>query len=102
MRMHGKHSKDTITIKTRPAGYFPPASQACRLVGPVFYVYVFSLGQPLVDLPGGRNYRQLTQKTLFKINFLRYCRFAWKAPRKKELFKVFVLHQQFCKTFPSF
>ncbi len=35
----------TITNKTRPAGsFFPPAWQAVRLAGPVFYVYVFSLG----------------------------------------------------------
>jgi hypothetical protein len=25
-------------------GHFPPANQAGRLAGPVFYVYVFSLG----------------------------------------------------------
>jgi hypothetical protein len=43
MRTHGKQSKATITNKTR-LGHFPPASQAGRLAGPVFYVYVFSLG----------------------------------------------------------
>jgi hypothetical protein len=29
-------------------GHFPPAGQAGRLAGPVFYVYVFSLGQCLL------------------------------------------------------
>jgi hypothetical protein len=29
-------------------GYFPPASQAGRLAGPVFYVYVFSLCSDLL------------------------------------------------------
>jgi hypothetical protein len=44
MRTHGKHSKDTITNKTRPAGSFSSiGSQAGRLAGPVFYVYCICL-----------------------------------------------------------
>jgi hypothetical protein len=44
MPTHGKHSKDTITnTKLGRLGHFPPASQAGRLAGPVFYVDVFSL-----------------------------------------------------------
>ena len=31
-------------IKLARLSHFPPASQAGRLAGPVFYVYVFSLG----------------------------------------------------------
>ncbi len=33
------------TKLARP-GHFPPASQAGRLAGPVFYVYIFSLFPP--------------------------------------------------------
>jgi hypothetical protein len=43
MRTHGKRSKDTITTKLARLGHFPPASQAGRLAGPVFFVYVCSL-----------------------------------------------------------
>jgi hypothetical protein len=43
MRTHGTPSKATITYQTRRPGHFPPASQAGRLAGPVFYVYVLSL-----------------------------------------------------------
>jgi hypothetical protein len=34
----GDPTKATITNKTRTAGSFPPASQAGRLAGPVFYI----------------------------------------------------------------
>jgi hypothetical protein len=48
MRTHGTPSKATITNKTSPAmGHFPPASQAGRLAGPVFYVYIFTLQMAL-------------------------------------------------------
>jgi hypothetical protein len=33
-------SKATITNKLARLGHFPPGSQAGRLAGPVFYVYV--------------------------------------------------------------
>jgi hypothetical protein len=36
-------SKATINTNLARLGHFPPASQAGRLAGPVFYVYVFSL-----------------------------------------------------------
>jgi hypothetical protein len=32
-------------------GHFPPASQAGRLAGPVFYVYVFSLSMAAANIP---------------------------------------------------
>ena len=35
--------KDTSPTKLVWLGHVPPASQAGRLAGPVFYVYVFSL-----------------------------------------------------------
>jgi hypothetical protein len=44
-RTHGTPSKATITNKTRKAGSF--SSQAGRLAGSEFYVYVFSLGYPV-------------------------------------------------------
>jgi hypothetical protein len=37
MRTHGKHSKLPLPTKLARLGHFPPASQAGRLVGPVFY-----------------------------------------------------------------
>ncbi len=44
MRTQGTPSKASITNKTRPAGSFSSSySQAGRIAGPVFYVYVFSL-----------------------------------------------------------
>jgi hypothetical protein len=42
----------SLTKLARP-GHFPPASQAGRLAGPVFYVYVFSMaGTPFSVLSG--------------------------------------------------
>jgi hypothetical protein len=49
MRTHGKRSKAT---KLARLGHFPPASQAGRLAGPVFFVYVFSLDTTVLYLDG--------------------------------------------------
>jgi hypothetical protein len=45
----GKCARTGHSLKlppTKPArlGHFPPTSQSGRLAGPVFYVYIFSLG----------------------------------------------------------
>jgi hypothetical protein len=46
----GKRTGNTLNLpsptKLARLGHFPPASQAGRLAGPVFYVYVFSLFPP--------------------------------------------------------
>jgi hypothetical protein len=40
--------------KLAQLGHFPPGSQAGRLAGPVFYVYVFYLVLPLLrEVSGG-------------------------------------------------
>jgi hypothetical protein len=44
MRTDRTPSQAPITTKLARLGHFPPASQAGRLAGLVFYVYVFSLG----------------------------------------------------------
>ncbi len=43
MRIDRTPSKATITNKLARLGHFPPGSQAGRLDGPVFLLYVFSL-----------------------------------------------------------
>ncbi len=48
MRTDRTPPKASITNKLARLGHFPPASQAGRLAGPVFYVYVFSLVGPLL------------------------------------------------------
>ncbi len=40
------------TLKLVRLGHFPPASQAARLAGPVFYVSVFSLETTVLYLDG--------------------------------------------------
>jgi hypothetical protein len=42
----GNTLKIPSPTKLARLGHFPPASQAGRLAGPVFYVYVFSLAIP--------------------------------------------------------
>jgi hypothetical protein len=41
MRTHETPSKTAITDKPARLGHFPPASQAGRLAGPVFYTIYF-------------------------------------------------------------
>jgi hypothetical protein len=45
----GNTLKIPSLTKLARLGHFPPASQAGRLAGPVFYVYVFSLPIPVID-----------------------------------------------------
>jgi hypothetical protein len=46
----GNTLKIPSPTKLARLGHFPPASQAGRLAGPVFYVYVFSLDSTLQEL----------------------------------------------------
>jgi hypothetical protein len=46
----GNTLKIPSPTKLARLGYFPPARQAGRLAGPVFYVFVFSLVLPIFSL----------------------------------------------------
>jgi hypothetical protein len=55
--------------KLAQLGHFPPASQAARLAGPVFYVYVFSQLHPktkevIKEQPPARNLSAAVRRLL--------------------------------------
>ncbi len=58
-RMGNTLQKLPSPTKLAPLGHFPSASQAGRLAGPVFYVYVFSL----VFTEGGMTEAKVTRRS---------------------------------------
>jgi hypothetical protein len=83
-------------------GHFPPASQAGRLAGPVFYVYVFSLvftNAPMHGKGGEVGVSKYMEFLHLKRHLTEFFKKKWQEAREMEILVNFFFKQQIQRYF---